>query len=99
MSELKREYSAVFAEPTFPIARPDHMRHKIELADPTAPPPKRRLYPLSDAELAELKEQIKLFLSTNRIRPSSSPYGAPILFARKKDGKLRMCIDYRALNS
>ena len=56
MSELKREYSAVFAEPTFPIARPDHMRHKIELADPTAPPPKRRLYPLSDAELADLKE-------------------------------------------
>ena len=38
-------------------------------------------------------------MSTNRIKPSSSPYGAPILFARKKDGKLRMCIDYRALNS
>ena len=37
-------------------------------------------------------------LSDNRISPSSSPYGALILFARKKNGKLRMCIDYRLLN-
>ncbi len=37
-------------------------------------------------------------LESNRISPSSSPYGAPILFARKKNGKLRMCIDYRMLN-
>ena len=37
-------------------------------------------------------------MDTNRIVPSSSPYGAPILFAKKKDGKLRMCIDYRKLN-
>ena len=49
-------------------------------------------------ELASLKEQLDLFLATDRIVPSSSPYGAPILFAKKKDGKLRMCIDYRALN-
>lgn len=38
-------------------------------------------------------------LSDGRISPSSSPYGAPILFARKKNGKLRMCIDYRMLNA
>ena len=37
-------------------------------------------------------------METNCIVPSSSPYGAPILFARKKDGRLRMCIDYRQLN-
>ena len=40
-----------------------------------------------------------MFLASNRITPSASPYGAPILFAKKKDGKLRMCIDYRSLNS
>lgn len=40
-----------------------------------------------------------MFLDSGRIVPSSSPYGAPILFARKKGGGLRMCIDYRALNS
>ena len=62
LSMLKREYSAVFKEPTFPIERPPHMRHKIELSDPTAPPPKRRLYPLSEAELQELKEQVEQFL-------------------------------------
>ena len=38
-------------------------------------------------------------LDTNRIQVSNSPYGAPILFAKKKDGRLRMCIDYRQLNS
>ena len=37
-------------------------------------------------------------MSSNHIQPSDSPYGAPILFAKKKDGGLRMCIDYRALN-
>ncbi len=40
-----------------------------------------------------------MLLSSNRIRHSSSPYGAPILFAKKKEGSLRMCIDYRALNT
>jgi hypothetical protein len=92
-------FASVFAEPTYPIKRKAQHHHKIELSDPSAPPPKRRLYPLSEDELTELKTQIELFLESNRIVPSSSPYGAPILFARKKDGKLRMCIDYRALNS
>ena len=49
-------------------------------------------------ELTALKEQLDLFLEMDRIVPSSSPYGAPILFTKKKDGKLRMCIDYRTLN-
>jgi hypothetical protein len=54
---------------------------------------------LDAIELAALKEQITELLESGRIRHSSSPYGAPILFAKKKDSaKLRMCIDYRALN-
>ncbi len=85
----------MFSEPTYPVKRSDEMKHKIRLIDETRPPPKRKLYPLDETELAELKTQIELFLSSNRIVPSSSPYGAPILFARKKDGRLRMCIDYR----
>ena len=40
-----------------------------------------------------------MVLASNRTVPSASPYGAPILFAKKKDGRLRMCIDYRQLNS
>ncbi|WMV25597.1 hypothetical protein MTR67_018982 [Solanum verrucosum] len=50
------------------------------------------------AELKDLKEQLKDLLDNGFIRPSISPWGAPVLFVRKKDGSLRMCIDYRQLN-
>jgi hypothetical protein len=63
------------------------------------PPPKRKLYPLDSVELEELKNQIKTFLDSGRIEVANGAYGAPILFAKKKDGGLRMCIDYRALNA
>jgi hypothetical protein len=53
---------------------------------------------MSPLELAELKKQIKEMLVIGIIEPSSSPYGAPVLFVQKKDGSLRMCTDYRALN-
>ncbi len=98
LKELETKYTHVFEEPTYPVKRPDQFKHKIRLIDEQKPPPKRKLYPLDETELKELKTQIELFLETNRIVPSSSPYGAPILFAKKKDGRLRMCIDYRQLN-
>ena len=56
------------------------------------------MYPLDQVELAALKEQLDNLLASGRIVHSASPFGAPILFAKKKDGGLRMCIDYRALN-
>nr|GFB27918.1 uncharacterized protein [Tanacetum cinerariifolium] len=49
-------------------------------------------------ELEELRKQLKELIDAGYIRPSKAPYGAPVLFQRKKDGSLRMCIDYRALN-
>ncbi|XP_060168953.1 uncharacterized protein LOC132599707, partial [Lycium barbarum] len=55
-------------------------------------------YRMAPAELKELKEQLKDLLDKGFIRPSTSPWGAPVLFVRKKDGSLRMCIDYRQLN-
>ena len=48
--------------------------------------------------LSELKKQIEELLAKGFIRPSSSPWGAPIIFVDKKDGTRRMCVDYRALN-
>jgi hypothetical protein len=48
--------------------------------------------------LDELRTQINALTQAGLIRPSMSPYGAPVLFARKKDGTWRLCIDYRALN-
>ena len=53
---------------------------------------------MAPAELKELKEQLRDLLEKGFIRPNMSPWGAPVLFVRKKDGSLRMCIDYRQLN-
>jgi len=53
---------------------------------------------MSEPELAEVRKQLDALLAKGWIRPSVSPYGHPILFARKKDGTLRMCVDYRLLN-
>ncbi|KAH0652758.1 hypothetical protein KY289_030436 [Solanum tuberosum] len=55
-------------------------------------------YRMAPAELRELKAQIQELLDKGFILPSASPWGAPILFAKKKDGSMRMCIDYRQLN-
>ena len=53
---------------------------------------------MSASELAELKKQLAELLDKGFIRPSASPWGAPVLFVEKKDGSLRLCIDYRQLN-
>ena len=53
---------------------------------------------MSTHELLESKLQIQELLDKGYIRPSVSPWGAPILFVKKKDGTFRMCIDYRQLN-
>ena len=53
---------------------------------------------MAPAELRELKAQLEELLSKGFIRPSISPWGAPVLFVKKKDGSLRLCIDYRKLN-
>ena len=55
-------------------------------------------YIMAPAELKELKDQLKDLLDKGFISPSASPWGAPVLFVRKKDDSLRMCIDYRQLN-
>ena len=58
----------------------------------------RRLYKMSVPKAIELKEQLTQLLDQGYIRPSVSPWSAPVLFVKKKDGTLRMCIDYRGLN-
>ena len=55
-------------------------------------------YRFAPAELHELKIQLQEILDKGFIRPSTSPWGAPALFAKKKGGSLRLCIDYRKLN-
>ncbi|GJW19818.1 putative reverse transcriptase domain-containing protein [Tanacetum coccineum] len=60
--------------------------------------PARAPYRLAPSEMKELSEQLKELSDKGFIRPSSSPWGAPVLFVKKKDGSFRMCIDYRELN-
>ncbi|CAI7905686.1 unnamed protein product [Closterium sp. NIES-53] len=70
--------------------------HSIRLI-PGSTPPVRPTYHMSTAELLELRRQLDDLLEKGFIRPSTSPYAAPVLFTRKKEGDLRLCIDYRAL--
>jgi hypothetical protein len=72
--------------------------HRIDLYS-DARPVYKPTYRMSPSELDELKKQLEELLSHGLIRPSVSPYGAPVLFVKKKDGSRRMCIDYRALNA
>ena len=92
-----KQYASVF-EPLTPGLPPDdRVHHHIDLqpgARPKAKPP----YRLSKFEEEECVRQLKVYLEMGYIQPSKSPYGAPVLFARKKNGKLRFCVDYRALN-
>ncbi|KAL9254895.1 Transposon Ty3-I Gag-Pol polyprotein-like protein [Drosera capensis] len=63
-----------------------------------ATPISKAPYRMAPAELKELKTQLEELLEKGYIRPSVSPWGAPILFVNKKDGRMRLCIDYRELN-
>nr|GEZ80140.1 putative reverse transcriptase domain, ribonuclease H-like domain, aspartic peptidase domain protein [Tanacetum cinerariifolium] len=76
---------------------PRQVEFKIELIPGTAPVA-RAPYRLAPSELKELSNQLKELSEKGFIRPSSSPWGAPVLFMKKKDGSFRMCIDYQELN-
>ncbi|GJS77138.1 putative reverse transcriptase domain-containing protein [Tanacetum coccineum] len=81
--------------PGLPPARP--VEFQIDLI-PGAAPVARAPYRLAPSEMKELSEQLQELSDKGFIRPSSSPWGAPVLFVKKKDGLFRMCIDYRELN-
>eukprot|EP00253_Pinus_taeda_P030276 PITA_30276 len=92
-----QEFTDVFPEeiPGLPPRR--NIDFTIQLV-PGAAPVSRAPYRMSVPELTELKMQLQELLDKDYIRPSVSPWGAPVLFVKKEDGTLRMCIDYRQLN-
>ena len=79
---------------------PEHSRwdHEITL-QPGEEPKFHKIYPLSEDKLKALREYLDENLRKGYIRPSQSPAGYPILFVPKKNGKLRLCVDYRQLNN
>ena len=91
------EFVDVFPE-ELPGLPPDReVEFTIELAPGTAPVSKAP-YRMAPVEMKELAIQLQDLLDKGVIRPSVSPWGAPVLFVKKKDGTMRLCIDYRELN-
>ncbi|CAA0825701.1 Uncharacterized mitochondrial protein AtMg00860, partial [Striga hermonthica] len=92
------EFLDVFPD-ELPGGPPDRqVEFTIDLV-PGAGPVSKAPYRMTPKELQELKAQIQELLRLDFIRPSVSPWGAPVLFVKKKDGSMRMCIDYRELNT
>ncbi|KAL0561145.1 hypothetical protein IC582_001565 [Cucumis melo] len=92
-----RDYPDVFPEELLGLPPHREVEFAIEL-EPGTVPISRAPYRMAPAELKELKVQLQELLDKGFIRPSVSPWGAPVLFVKKKDGSMRLCIDYRELN-
>ncbi|GJP84337.1 hypothetical protein CLOP_g14404 [Closterium sp. NIES-67] len=96
--ELLKEFQDILPD-DLPNEWLPYQTHQHEIVEePNSKPTFRAPYRLSPTELADMKKQIEYLLAKGRIRPSTSPYGAPVFFTPKPDGSLRMCINYRSLN-
>ena len=91
------EYVDVFPDEVSGLPPSKDVDFAIDLV-PGAGPVSMAPYRMDPAELAELKQQIEDLLEKRFIRPSASPWEAPILLVKKKDGSSRLCVDYRQLN-
>nr|GEX85519.1 putative reverse transcriptase domain-containing protein [Tanacetum cinerariifolium] len=94
---IVRDFPKVFPEdlPSLPPTRQVEFQIDLILG---AAPAARAPYQLAPSKMKELSEQLQELSDKGFIRPSSSPWGAPVLFVKKKDGSYQMCIDYRELN-
>ncbi|GKC41499.1 putative reverse transcriptase domain-containing protein [Tanacetum coccineum] len=92
-----RDFPEVFPEDLPGLPPPGKVEFQIHLV-PGVAPVARAPYRLTPSKLQELSTQLQELSDKGFIRPSSSPWGAPVLFVKKKDGSFRMCIDYRKLN-
>nr|GFC09581.1 putative reverse transcriptase domain-containing protein [Tanacetum cinerariifolium] len=92
-----REFPDVFLEDLLGLPPSREIEFRIDLIHGVMPVAKSP-YRLAPTEMQELANQLKELQYKGFIRPSSSPWGAPVLFVKKKDGSFRMCIDYRELN-
>ncbi|GJW76562.1 putative reverse transcriptase domain-containing protein, partial [Tanacetum coccineum] len=94
---IVRDFVEVFPEDLSGLPPQRQVEFRIDLV-PGATPVAKSPYRLAPSEMQELSAQLQELQDKGFIRPSHSPWGAPVLFVKKKDGALRMCIDYRELN-
>ena len=94
---IVRDFPDVFPDDLSDMPPNREVEFRIDLV-PGAKPVARAPYRLAPNEMKELMAQLEDLLEKGFIRPSISPWGAPVLFVKKKDGSMRMCIDYRELN-
>jgi hypothetical protein len=100
VSELLSEYSEVFQDPLPPGLPPERLEGHSIPTEPGHLPPFWSMYRLSPLQYRELEKQVTKFLKDGILEVSQSPYGAHVLFVPKPNGRgLRLCVDYRALNS
>nr|GEX26961.1 putative reverse transcriptase domain-containing protein [Tanacetum cinerariifolium] len=92
-----KDFPEVFPKDLSGIPPAQQVEFQIDLV-PGAAPVARAPYRLTPAEMKELADQLQELSDKGFIRPGSSPWGAPVLFVKKKGGSFRMCIDYRELN-
>ena len=93
---MRRKFPELFKEPTgIPPACYNDIRLRLV---PGSAPPATRLYRLSPPKCQELRKQLKKLYWNSWISDAVSPYAAPVLFVKKADGSLRLCVDYRRLN-
>ncbi|GJS48715.1 putative reverse transcriptase domain-containing protein [Tanacetum coccineum] len=94
---IVRDFPKVFLEDLLGLPPTRQVEFQIDLM-PGVAPVARAPYRLSPSEMKELSDQLQELSDKSFIRPSSSPWGAPVLFVKKKDGSFRKCIDFRELN-
>ncbi|MCI00567.1 RNA-directed DNA polymerase (Reverse transcriptase), partial [Trifolium medium] len=95
--QVVRDFPEVFPDDIPDVPPEREVEFTIDLV-PGTKPVSMAPYRMSTSELTELKKQLEELLEKKFVRPSVSPWGAPVLLVKKKDGSMRLCVDYRQLN-
>lgn len=96
MEQLLQKWNSVFSHGPLDLGCTDVVKHRIELEDET--PFKERSRPIPPNMFQEVKQHIQQLLDIDVLRPSSSPWSSNVVLVKKKDGSLRLCVDFRRLN-
>jgi hypothetical protein len=101
LETLLKDYEDVVpSDPDFQFPFPPERNLDFEIKMiPHDKIPSKVVYKMSPLEQEELRKQLDELIARGFIRPSQSPYGSPVLFVKKKNGQMRMCVDYRAINA